>query len=135
MQQRLQQAQILKRRIAAMQNSRLSSAVLQSRPENSNSSTQPSARAQPHSLSCSPPPVTDIIYSSTPPVDAIQVPQHEQDAAARQTVPYLISTNDEKASIQQQQYQVLSILKANPQLMAAFLEQHSNNFSSIENVD
>ncbi|XP_054723198.1 CREB-binding protein-like [Uloborus diversus] len=115
LQQRLQQAQILKRRIATMQNRGMSAAVPQTSPGNSNSSSQPSPGAQPHTSPHPPQPGIGMKPSTGPPVGALQAVQQVQAAAARQTAPHMVaatSVNYGKGN------PVVSPPTANPTIMA-----------------
>ncbi|GFT06941.1 CREB-binding protein [Trichonephila clavipes] len=92
LQQRLQQAQILKRRIATMQNRGMSGTVPQSSPGNSSSTNQPSPGAQSHSSPHTPQSGVGMKPSTGPPVGALQAVQQVQAAAARQTAPHMVTT-------------------------------------------
>lgn len=87
-QRRVQQAQILRNRIATMQNRGASSTVAQAIPKSSNSSSQPSPDGQVHLSLHSPQSSIGMKPPAGPPVGALQAVQQIQATAARQTAPH-----------------------------------------------
>ncbi|CAL1280153.1 unnamed protein product [Larinioides sclopetarius] len=90
-QQRLNQAQILKRRIATMQNRGMTEAVKQSSPGSSSLSSQSSPDPKPQASPHLPQPGIGMKPAACPPVAALQAVQQVQAAAARQTVPHMVA--------------------------------------------
>ncbi|GFQ91282.1 CREB-binding protein [Trichonephila clavata] len=90
-QQRLQQAQILKRRIATMQNRGMTETVKQSSPGNANLANQPSPDSKSQTSPHLPQPGIGMKPTACPPVGALQAVQQVQAAALRQTVPHMVA--------------------------------------------
>ncbi|GFS77673.1 CREB-binding protein [Nephila pilipes] len=90
-QQRLQQAQILKRRIATMQNRGMTETVKQTSPGNANVANQPSPDSKSQTSPHLPQPGIGMKPTACPPVGALQAVQQVQAAALRQTVPHMVA--------------------------------------------
>ncbi|GIX96282.1 histone lysine acetyltransferase CREBBP [Caerostris extrusa] len=95
-QQRQQAAQILKRRIATMQNRGMTETVKQTSPGISNLASQPSPDPKPQPSPHFSQPGIGMKPAACPPVGALQAVQQVQAAAARQTVPHMV-TNTRQA--------------------------------------